>query len=156
MARRRHGPLSVELARSGEAGAPAQGFVVARGMLPTLAARLRHRAQRYAALRLSLTAREAVFWSAEPCDLPWFSGEADYLAVPKQRVFLPIGWRYNVPPLFHDDILTGLPLRGETGTPLVLLPADRDAPSSPIRVLELVASVSLAGVDWATLCAGDG
>ena len=151
---RRYSPIPIELAQTEEAGACAQGFVVARRDLPALAARLGHRARRYAPLRLSLSASEAVFWSAEPCELPWVTAATTYLATPKQRVFMPIGWRYTAPPLFHDAVLSEVPLRGEKGTPLVLLPIDPTAQSSPIRVLELVDSVSVAAADWAALGKG--
>lgn len=148
---KQHGRLNIALTRSNEPGARAQGFVIARRALPEVAEKLACRAQHYCALRLSLSAREAIFWSAEPCDLPWISVAATYLAVPTQRVFLPIGWHYAAPPLFHAAILTALPLLGEKGTPLVLLPSNPEAQSSPVRVLELIESASLAAVDWAAI-----
>ena len=152
-------PLPLMMSRHNERGVQAQGFVLALSDLPALARRMARRARHYAGLRLTLCATEAVFWSTQSADLPWLPVHVTYLHPPSNRIFLPIGWAHNVPDRFFSSLLSDVLSERDSGTmqaetPLLLLPLSPAWQSSPVRIVDLAGSLSVAAVDWALLSRG--
>ena len=147
-------PLPFALVKHRETGIRPQGCVVERSNTAVIAQRLGPRAQRYAGLRLTFGQNQIVFWSTESVDLPWLPIPVVYLQPPKNRMFLPIGWRLTVPDRMLQGILEQLPLNSQPGSPLVLLPQSANASSSSPSVIALTGSLSVAAVDWALLARG--
>lgn len=147
-------PLPVLLTRCEAQGAQAQGCVVAQSELKRVAGHMVSRAQRYAALRLTLTRSEAVFWSTRPVDLPWLPVSVRYLHTPTHQVFLPIGWDHNISEEALSALLRAVLSKPRSGNPVVLLPREPNASSSTIKLIELAESLSVAAVDWAFLSRG--
>lgn len=151
MAGRPPWPETLRLERAATEGARAQGLTLPRALLAERAAQLAARSREDVRLQLCLSGEEAVIWSAEPADLPWFPRGAAYLGAPERRIFTPIGLRIATPAVLLPALLAELERRHDVAPPLLARPADPDRPTGPVTILDLRRSVPLADVDWRRL-----
>lgn len=141
--------IRLRIAPAPRDGVAAHGVTLPRSRLAGWSALLARRAGRYPALRLSLAAELAVFWSASGGDLPWFGDDADYLAAPRRRVFTPTGWHLDAPDPLLDAWLAALRRDHDVEPALLALP--ESGAVEAIRVIALGAGAPLDAVDWRLL-----
>lgn len=151
MASARRWPESLRLERAPAEGAVAQGLVVPRTRLAALGAKMAAWARAGAALQLCFSGAEAVIWSADAADLPWFGAGVVYLGAPAQRIFTPVGYRLATPAVLMPACLAELERRHGVAPPLLVRPGDGGSPDAAPSVLDLRRSVAFADVDWTRL-----
>jgi hypothetical protein len=139
-------------------GARAFGLIVARRTLAQRAARNDLHGRLDPRLMLALTGDEAVLWSADQADLPWFGDAALYLGAPEARVFTRIDMRLTTPRLLLAPCLAAL--ERETGAvpPFLILPPEDVSQGGagdpmPLRVIDLRVSAPVTEVDWRRIAA---
>ena len=124
----------------------AYGVVVRPKAVAARRATLEAAKQARRSLRLSLATDQAIFWATEPTDLPWFAEPLFYLGAPRARIFAPIGWRLDAPPVLLPAFLSLLERERGVRPPLLATPSAAD-PAVP-KIIALGDGVALDEVDW--------
>ena len=97
------------------------GLVLARTTAGDVVRKLHTRLSHYASLRVFATSSFLVLLSPERGVLPW-SAETRFHLQQRGPAILPIGHRLDVPPRWHDDVVSRLAGERNQSLPLLILP----------------------------------